>query len=579
MSDAKDIVRAQAGLPSPGKLIAELDALADEVGRKRRIREVITLLGGATAEEQQDYRDALLARRWIRAGDWKSSLSAAKKAFAAEQQRAKSELPDDAIDITTEPDAIKGIWRAIRKGRIPDVYAQAGHLAEVAAVKDTVAMREVDHDVLRSLLTDHVPCARFAWGEWHAALPQVPTCKAILARTDWRGVPELRGIALYPVMREDGSVLQECGYDPVTGFYMHHSLAIKPVPERPSAEDIRAAKELLLGRLLRDFPWVEDADRANYVSLMLTPLLRDVFRSVSPFGAITAPERGSGKTLLGKDFPEALFAAIPRPYPGNGPEMRKSITAVLREPDPVVVFDNVPGDVTIRSEDLAMLLTTSTWADRILQTSTHVKLLNDRLWLANGTNLRLGGDFGQRTVLVRIDPDMPHPDRRTGFAIPKVDRWIVRFAGEVIRALLVLASAWHAAGGPRADIAMRGFTEWAEVTGGILGYHEIPGFLANRDDIDTHDDDAEMWTAFLQAWRARYGEQRILASRVVADAAADKGWSDLIPGKDGVPISPRAPVQHRRWPLAPRGRRLPLPARGRNPCRDRPVDCCVPPHA
>lgn len=84
-----EVVRAQAGLPSPEKLAAELAPL-DEVTRKRRIREVITLLGGAAAGEQQDYRDALLAGEWIRASDWKSSLAEAKKAFTDERRPART---------------------------------------------------------------------------------------------------------------------------------------------------------------------------------------------------------------------------------------------------------------------------------------------------------------------------------------------------------------------------------------------------------------------------------------------------------------------------------------------------------
>jgi hypothetical protein len=31
-----------------------------------------------------------------------------------------------------------------------------------------------------------------------------------------------------------------------------------------------------------------------------------------------------------------------------------------------------------------------------------------------------------RTVLVRLNPNMPHPEERTGFAIPGLDDWILR---------------------------------------------------------------------------------------------------------------------------------------------------------
>jgi hypothetical protein len=149
-------------------------------------------------------------------------------------------------------------------------------------------------------------------------------------------------------------------------------------------------------------------------------------------------------------------------------------------------------------------------ADRLLGGNKTAVLANDRLWSATGNQLRLGGDMATRTVLVRLDPKMPHPEERTGFAIENLDDWILRPANQrtVLWHLLVLVVDWTSNGAPReTGITMRQFTPWAEAAGGFLAHHGIKGFLANVENVRDIDEENEMWATFLGRWHQIHGEE------------------------------------------------------------------------
>jgi hypothetical protein len=258
----------------------------------------------------------------------------------------------------------------------------------------------------------------------------------------------------------------------------------------------------LLEEFLRDFPWGGEADRANYVGVLATPVLRRYQRSLIPFVVYTATMPGSGKPIL-TSGPGMLYGQRVLTWTASDEELRKSITSVLADPAGTVVFDNLAEGTIIDSPVLARLITDRTWADRLLGGNKTAVLANDRLWAATGNNLRLGGDMATRTVLVRLNPDMPHPEERTGFAIPGLDDWVLRPANQrrILWNLLVLITDWTHSGAPRQHgITMRQFTPWAEAVGGFLSHHGINGFLGNVDTVRDIDDENVTWTAFLGKW-------------------------------------------------------------------------------
>jgi hypothetical protein len=113
------------------------------------------------------------------------------------------------------------------------------------------------------------------------------------------GLRVLRGVTHTPVVRSDGTILSARGYDPATRL-LHlpePGLEVPPVPEQPTLEEVAAAVAVL-EHMFGEFPFVTIHHRANYYALLLTPVLRQLVPPPYKMFALTAPQPGSGKTLL-----------------------------------------------------------------------------------------------------------------------------------------------------------------------------------------------------------------------------------------------------------------------------------------
>ncbi|OLL69790.1 hypothetical protein Ae263Ps1_6425 [Pseudonocardia sp. Ae263_Ps1] len=306
-----------------------------------------------------------------------------------------------------------------------------------------------------------------------------------------------------------------------------------------------AARSFLLDRFLCDFPWRGDADRANYLALLVSPIIRSFTRALSPFGVIDATMPGSGKTILTGCVGLMVGQRVPV-WTDSDEELRKTITSVLADDGGVVVFDNLMEGTVIDSPTLARLVTDRTWTDRKLGTNTASTMTNDRLWLATGNNLRSGGDMASRSVWVRLDPNCPRPEARTGFAIPHLDTWILQADNRaaVLRHVLTLVLDWTAHGAPTSTRVpqMRQFTRWAQHLGGFCAHHDIGGFLTNTDTSRDLDDDAAEWRSFLLQWRTLFGDgehNKVTAQQLRHSAETSGGLAGRDPWAGTFPLDGR----------------------------------------
>lgn len=435
------------------------------------------------------------------------------------------------VQIGTGPETIRVLRTLLTDRVLPDTYVSGGVLVHMETVSGGPPKTAADEDAplpvaaskitpasLAGLLAEHAYVYRLRarkGDDGQADLFEEETTPprdilgSVLASQTWPGVPPLCGIIGAPVLRRDGTLLQQPGYDPATGLYLASRVALPPVPEQPTPQQVQDAWSFLLDRFLRDFPWTSDADRANYVALLVTPILRHYTRSLIPFALIDATMPASGKTILTAG-PGMLYGQRVLPWTYSDEELRKSITAVLGEQVGVVIFDNLAEGSVIDSPILAQLVTGGVWADRQLGASRTIATVNDRLWMATGNNLQVGGDMASRTVRVHLDPNMPRPDQRdqTRFGIPHLDQWITIPANQytVLWHLLVLVLDWTQHGAPRATgLTMRQFTPWAQALGGFLNHHGIGGFLTNQADVTAIDEDETRWRGFLACWYERHG--------------------------------------------------------------------------
>jgi hypothetical protein len=483
------------------------------------------------------------------------------------QLRAVAKDGRPRVRVGNDPETIRALTAALDQRLLADTYVHDGTpvvlesvsgAAEVAAGDEDVPMpvrpTVLRPPVLARLLAQHTevyrPRQKAGGGASYdeETMPSTAVLAAVLARQSWPGLPVLHKVISTPVLRPDGTLLQTPGYDPATGYYLAGRVRMDPIPDEPTKADVEEARAFLLGSFLADFPWRTTADRANYLALLATQILRPMTRALSPFGVLDATMPGSGKTIL-TSCVGLLVGQRVLTWTDSEDELRKAVTTVLGDPAGVVVFDNLVEGSVIDSAVLARLVTERVWTDRRLGTNAAAAYPNDRLWLATGNNLRVGGDMASRAVWVRLDPDCPHPEARTGFSIPQLDTWILDPANQavVLRHLLVLILDWTRHGASQAyDVpAMRQFTRWAQALGGFLAHHGITGFLGNADEARSLDDDHTEWRTLLLQWSHLFGGRRVTAAELRRSSEPEPGlpdrWDGTFPTTaSGRPLSVKA---------------------------------------
>jgi len=451
-----------------------------------------------------------------------------------------------SIQIGAVPETIRVLKDEINNGALPEVYVTDGRLSIVEQVSGTANQDAGDRDKPLPVTSDVLTPPRLALHlaehtytyrmtaktrnkvttiEETEVSPPGNALQAVLAGRNWPKVPALRGIIGAPVLRGDGTLLQARGYDERTGLYLAPNVELPLVPDAPTPDEVAECRSFLLEAFLHDFPWVSNADRANYIALMVTPILGRYLRVLTPFGIITATMPGSGKTIL-TSGPGLLYGQRVFSWTDSDEELRKTITSALATVEGTMIFDNLAEGTVINSAVLANLLTSPVWSDRLLGGNRIATAPNDRLWLATGNNLGVGGDMASRTVWVRIDPKIPRPEQRSGFALGDLTQWIAAPLNQrrLLYCLLVLVVDWTRADAPRetgAGTAMRQFTPWAQGVGGFLAHHRIEDFLANAEDARQEDADDGEWAVFLAAWHERFGLERKKAAEVRKSAEPD----------------------------------------------------------
>lgn len=354
--------------------------------------------------------------------------------------------------------------------------------------------------------------------------PPMTVVKDVQSRPGWR-FPPLEGVIRAPVLRPDGSILDQAGYDGATRlvYWPATDLEIPRIPDRPATEEVQSALGLV-NEAIADFPFADDASHANTLALFLTPIVRPAIQGPVPLAVCDAPQKGTGKSLL---MEVAGTIATGRGEHMGGPkreeEWQKVLTATLVEGTPFVILDNLRG--TIRSAALERVLTAEYWSDRILGHTKMARLPQRATWAATANNAQLGGDLARRCYWIRLDAQRARPWTRTDFQHPQLHAWVAESRGRLLAALLTLARAWFASGCPRATTPPLGkFEEWVTTVGGILAHAGVQGFLGNQEALYTEmDEEDSEWEAFLRAWTEAFEDKVVAVSDLVEEMFPENG--------------------------------------------------------
>ncbi len=404
----------------------------------------------------------------------------------------------------------------------PTVFVRMGRLVRV--VLDEQGCAKIDPlcpDALRGLLAR---CADFVrTGTGGIPVPTNPPDKVV---QDLNALPEKRfpplvGVIETPTIRPDGTLVITPGYDPATRllYTPPPGFVVPPVPDVPSATEIQNAVDVL-SEVICDFPFIDDASRANALAAMITAVVRSLIDGPVPLVLLDKPQPGTGASLLA-----SVIALITTGQPAamltprqSDEEWRKSITTILLSGANVIIVDNLEGNVDAPS--LSTALTASVWEDRVLGRLEEVRLPIRVMWMATGDNISVGDDHARRCYQVRMDAQHARPWQRTGFKHDPLLPWVQEHRGDLVWAILCLARAWFAAGKPiPPSIPVMGNYEcWTKTVGGILGNAGITGFLGNLDQMyETTDTETPQWSGFLEAWYQSF-QDNVVSAAIIATA-------------------------------------------------------------
>jgi len=413
----------------------------------------------------------------------------------------------------------------------PSVFQRSGSLVRLKGIDDSkVQIEVVSKDMLVGMMARS---ALFVNKMDDPVFPPSDVARDILSLPHWE-FPTLSGVITTPVLRKDGSVLTQPGYDEASGLFYNPApgLDAPDITDEPTTEDAVDAAQYLLTEVLGDFPYVDQASRANALASLMTPLVRPVIDGCTPMFLFDKPAPGTGATLQAEIISNIVTGepANLKKQADNNEEMRKQITSWLLPGPQIIVIDNV--DTSIRASSLSSALTSRIWSDRMLGHSRQVSLPNLASWYATGNNIQLSGDIPRRGCLIRIDAKDPRPWDRdiSKFRHPDIIRWVRDNRGEILAKALTLAGAWFVAGKPRGSAKPLGsFENWTEILSGMLEYAGVTGFLENAADLAERDSGADEWDSFLVKWYEIFGPKPILMRDLLQELWKDKALAEVMP--------------------------------------------------
>lgn len=408
-------------------------------------------------------------------------------------------------------------------GQCEDLYSRGGRLVRVvtnalaapAGAKHTpLEIQEVHTSTLREMLCSVHLFFKPTQNGARAQYPPDQLVTALMERGHYPHLHHLRGITEVPVLRPDGTVAQDPGYDDTMELYYEPCAVFPRIPDFPTSAEVRTALDKLL-EVVADFPFVEGHGKAVFLAAVLTVIGRFAFRGPSPMILIDANVPGIGKTKLA-DIVGIIVTGMPLPRVAqtkNEEEERKRITSILLKGRRILLLDNI--NSRLGSGVLDALLTSDTWQDRVLGHSREVSLPNHLLVLATGNNLELQADTVRRCLRVQLLSHEEHPETRAQFLHPDLEAWVIQNQPTLLAAALTLLRAYVAAGRPKTEMKTLGsYSGWSQLiqatvkwaTGMDPGDARIPF----NESIDL---DSECLQLLMDGWREIAHDGEVLTCR------------------------------------------------------------------
>jgi len=350
---------------------------------------------------------------------------------------------------------------------------------------------------------------------------------------NWDGIRPIRSVVNSPVMRKDGTIWQDEGWDSQTMVYHHPSFTLPPIPNNPSKEDAKEASKVLLD-IICDFPVVSDACRSAWISMVLTILFRNLVDGPCPLFFVQANMRRAGK---GKMANIAANITLGKKFAANSyihdeQEMDKRIVMFGMSGEPVCFIDNVGGPFGLKCLDAA--LTSTTYNARLMHTQTPVTVQMEGVWVATGNHPQTAADTGLRMLPIHIEHPMERPEQRdiSECKHPDPVAEALRDRKKYVAAAFTMVRAWMAAGSPRLiKLDWGSFEAWGDFARNVCVFAGLPDPFDAREELkDADNDDVDVLASLLQGLYAltMNGTKPLSSVEIIERLKSESGPASLL---------------------------------------------------
>lgn len=339
----------------------------------------------------------------------------------------------------------------------------------------------------------------------------------------WKDLPFILGITTTPTLRPDGTILDQEGYDPITGI-LYNALGVEfpEIPSHPTKEQALVALDFIKGPL-RLFPFSPVSHISIALSAILSTLVRRTLPTV-PMHAFSATAAGSGKSML---VDIASMIATGRrasvmssggTNPGDG-EMEKRLGASMLAGDAIISIDNI--EAPLGGDLLCQLLTQTVAKIRILGKTERVDVPVAASFFATGNNLSVVGDLTRRVLVGIISVDDERPELRS-FPFNPINMVEDQRPSYVAAALTIMRA--YIMSEDTVDVVPLGsFEEWSKMVREPLIWLGEADPVSVLDDVRKSDPRLQRLKAVMDAWSKTFGPgpQRV---RDVVSAALENEY-------------------------------------------------------
>lgn len=299
--------------------------------------------------------------------------------------------------------------------------------------------REIDKGRLIALVNQYISLKSKAKDELKQIDCHDPLGRECISIAD-QVLPEIEEVLKAPMLRSDGSVLDQFGYNKESRTFLvwRRPDNYQTIPERPTEAQANEAIETL-SSIVKEFEFASDADRVGWIALILSHVLRRLHPGPWVLFAIIADRPGSGKTLLVKLSTEiggiGKKGAI-SDHAADSAELSKRIETAANCGEHFLYLDNIAAGTFVSNSHLASMCTDEKIAFRKLGYNIMKSFPNIMYACLTGNNLRFYKELSRRLITIELKNQ-----EKTNFKYPDIEDFVREHRAEFYRHALILG-AW-----------------------------------------------------------------------------------------------------------------------------------------